>query len=151
MLLDDPGAADADYSSVRLIIYAGASIGLNLLRRALTEIGCDFLNFYGATETSAGVTFLLPDDHRLDDAARLKSCGRPLPLIDIKIADPDGNELPSWTGGRIPDQVAIVDHGATSTNRRRRLPRSATAGITRATAATGTTKGCSTSSTGSRT
>jgi acyl-CoA synthetase (AMP-forming)/AMP-acid ligase II len=94
MLLDDPGAADADYSSVRLVIYAGASISPTLLRRALTEIGCEFLNFYGATETSAGVTFLLPDDHRVDDAARLKSCGRPLPLIDIKIADPDGNELP---------------------------------------------------------
>jgi acyl-CoA synthetase (AMP-forming)/AMP-acid ligase II len=94
MLLDDPGAARADYSSVRLVIYAGASISPSLLRRAMTEIGCDFLNFYGATETSAGVTFLLPEDHRLDDAARLKSCGRPLPLIEMKVADPEGNELP---------------------------------------------------------
>src|SRR4029077_15538664 len=68
--------------------------GLNLLRRAMTEMTCDFMNFYGATETSAGVTFLLPEDHRLDDEARLQSCGRPLPLIDIKVADPDGNELP---------------------------------------------------------
>jgi acyl-CoA synthetase (AMP-forming)/AMP-acid ligase II len=94
MLLDDPGAAYADYSSVRLIVYAGASISLSLLTRALKEIACDFLNFYGATETSAGVTFLLPEDHRLDDATRLTSCGRPLPLVDIKVADPDGSELP---------------------------------------------------------
>jgi acyl-CoA synthetase (AMP-forming)/AMP-acid ligase II len=94
MLLDDPNAANADYSSVRLIIYAGASIGLNLLKRALSKMTCDFMNFYGATETSAGVTFLLPADHRLEDETRLQSCGRPLPLIDIKVADPDGNEVP---------------------------------------------------------
>ncbi|MDT5080284.1 MAG: hypothetical protein QOJ80_4921 [Mycobacterium sp.] len=94
MLLDDSGAARADYSSVRLVIYAGAPISLSLLKRALNEIACDFLNFYGATETSAGVTFLLPEDHRIDDEGRLKSCGRPLPLIDIKVADPDGKELP---------------------------------------------------------
>ncbi|MGO8962557.1 AMP-binding protein [Mycobacterium sp.] len=94
MLLDDPNAANADYSSVRLIIYAGASIGLNLLKRALSKMTCDFMNFYGATETSAGVTFLLPEDHRLEDETRLQSCGRPLPLVDIKVADPDGNEMP---------------------------------------------------------
>jgi acyl-CoA synthetase (AMP-forming)/AMP-acid ligase II len=94
MLLDDPNAANADYSSVRLIIYAGASIGLNLLKRALSTMTCDFMNFYGATETSAGVTFLLPEDHRLEDETRLQSCGRPLPLVDIKVADPDGNEVP---------------------------------------------------------
>jgi acyl-CoA synthetase (AMP-forming)/AMP-acid ligase II len=94
MLLDDPNAAHADYSSVRLIIYAGASIGLTLLKRALSEMTCDFMNFYGATETGAGVTFLLPEDHRLEDEGRLQSCGRALPLIDIKVADADGNELP---------------------------------------------------------
>jgi acyl-CoA synthetase (AMP-forming)/AMP-acid ligase II len=93
MLLDDAKAADADYSSVRLIIYAGASISASLLRRALIEISCDFLNFYGATETSAGVTFLLPEDHRLDDEARLRSCGRPLPLVEMKVVDPAGDEL----------------------------------------------------------
>jgi acyl-CoA synthetase (AMP-forming)/AMP-acid ligase II len=101
MLLDDPGAARADYSSVRLIVYAGASISLSLLTRALNEIGCDFLNFYGATETSAGVTFLLPEDHRLDDPTRLTSCGRPLPLVDIKVADPDGHDLPYGQVGEL--------------------------------------------------
>ncbi|MBJ7337540.1 long-chain-fatty-acid--CoA ligase [Mycolicibacterium sp.] len=94
MLLDDEKASEADYSSVRLIIYAGESISPSLLRRALTEIGCEFLNFYGATETSAGVTFLLPEDHRLDDEARLQSCGRPLPLVEMRVADTEGNELP---------------------------------------------------------
>lgn len=99
MLLDEPNNATADYSSVRLIIYAGASIGVELLRRALTEMTCEFLNFYGATETSAGVTFLLPQDHRIDDETTLKSCGRPLPLIEIKVTDPNGAELPDGQVG----------------------------------------------------
>jgi len=99
MLLDEPDNADADYSSVRLVIYAGAAMGVELLRRALTEMTCDFMNFYGATETSAGVTFLLPEDHRVEDEASLKSCGRPLPLVEIKVADPEGNELPDGQVG----------------------------------------------------
>lgn len=99
MLLDDPNTANADYSSVRLIIYAGASIGVELLRRALSEMTCEFMNFYGATETSAGVTFLLPQDHHLEDETSLKSCGRPLPLVEIKVADPDCNELPDGQVG----------------------------------------------------
>jgi acyl-CoA synthetase (AMP-forming)/AMP-acid ligase II len=99
MMLDDPAAADADYSSVRLMIYAGAAIGLSLLKRALTEIDCDFTNFYGATETSAGVTVLSAGDHRLEDEITLQSCGRPLPLVDIKVTDPDGGELPAGEVG----------------------------------------------------
>ena len=99
MMLDDPAAADADYSSVRLMVYAGAAIGLSLLKRALTEIDCDFTNFYGSTETSAGVTVLSPGDHRLEDEVRLQSCGRPLPLVEIKVIDPDGGELPAGEVG----------------------------------------------------
>lgn len=101
MLLDHPNAAQADYSSVRLVVYAGASIGGHLLKRALTEMRCDFLQFYGATETGAGVTFLLPEDHDLDNEAKLESCGRPLPLIDIKVADPEGNAVPDGEVGEL--------------------------------------------------
>lgn len=94
MLLDHPDAASADYSSVRLVVYAGSSISPFLLARAVREMKCDFLQFYGGTETGAGVTFLRPSDHKRDDETRLKSCGSPLPLITIKIVDADGNEVP---------------------------------------------------------
>ncbi len=92
-ILDHPDAANADYSSVRLVVYAGSSISAHLLARAIREMGCDFLQFYGATETSAGVTFLRPSDHHLDDENSLKSCGSPLPLIEIQVSDEFGNPV----------------------------------------------------------
>jgi acyl-CoA synthetase (AMP-forming)/AMP-acid ligase II len=93
MLLDHPDAASADYSSVRLVVYAGSSISPFLLQRAINEMGCDFLQFYGGTETSAGVTFLRPADHKMNDENRLTSCGGPLPLVDIRVVDADGNDV----------------------------------------------------------
>ena len=98
-ILDHPDAADADYSSVRLVVYAGSSISAHLLGRAIREMGCDFLQFYGATETSAGVTFLRPSDHHLDDENSLKSCGSPLPLIEIQVSDEHGNPVPDGEVG----------------------------------------------------
>ncbi|WP_293389794.1 AMP-binding protein, partial [Nevskia sp.] len=99
MLMDHPDAASADYSSVRALIYAGSGIGKHLLSRAIQAIGCEFIQFYGATETASGVTFLRPADHRLDDEAALASCGSPLPLIEIKVMDAEGREVPDGTVG----------------------------------------------------
>lgn len=99
MMLDHPDAASADFSSVRVVVYAGSSIGVPLLERALAELQCDFIQFYGATETGAGVTFLRPEDHRRGD--RLDSCGSPLPLVEIRVVDPLGAELPEGEVGEL--------------------------------------------------
>lgn len=99
MILDHPDAKDADFSSLRLVMYAGSAISSTLLRRALLEMGCQFMQFYGATESSGAITLLRPEQHDVDNEERLKSCGTPLPLIEIKIMDPDGNEVPQGEGG----------------------------------------------------
>ncbi|MCX7069630.1 MAG: long-chain-fatty-acid--CoA ligase [Gammaproteobacteria bacterium] len=99
MLLNHPEAANADFSSVRVVIYAGSGIAPHTLTRALNEIKCDFIQFYGATETACGITFLRPADHNVRNETRLKSCGSTLPLIEIKVADADGNEVPVGTVG----------------------------------------------------
>lgn len=95
MMLDQPGTAD--FSSTRVVVYAGASMPLPLLKRALTRMDCDFIQFYGATETGAGITFLRPEQHR--QGVKLESCGSPLPLVEIKVADPTGQEVPDGTVG----------------------------------------------------
>ncbi|MFT3792313.1 MAG: long-chain-fatty-acid--CoA ligase [Rudaea sp.] len=94
MVLDHPTAKTADFSSLRLVMYASSPINAQLLKRGLIEMKCHFMQFYGATESCGAMTILRPEEHDLVNEERLKSCGRPLPLIDFRIVDAAGNELP---------------------------------------------------------
>jgi acyl-CoA synthetase (AMP-forming)/AMP-acid ligase II len=101
MVLDHPNAKTADLSSLRLIMYAGSPISAALLKRAMKEIPSQFMQFYGATESGGAMSILRPEQHDLQNEARLKSCGTPLPLIDFRILDEQGNELPDGQTGEI--------------------------------------------------
>lgn len=94
MMLDHPSAKDTDFSSVRLTMYAGSPINAQLLKRALVEMKCEFMQFYGATESLGAITILRPAQHDLVDDKKLKSCGTPLPLMEIRVTDGQGNALP---------------------------------------------------------
>lgn len=101
MMLDHPGAKTADFSSLRLIMYAGSPISATLLKRAMTELPSQFMQFYGATESGGAMSILRPEQHDLQNEATLKSCGTPLPLIDFRIVDEQGQELPDGQTGEI--------------------------------------------------
>jgi acyl-CoA synthetase (AMP-forming)/AMP-acid ligase II len=101
LMLDHPDAASTDFGSVRLTMYAGSPISLGLIKRAMSVMPGQFMQFYGHTETSGAVSLLRPDEHRLDDEQKLKSCGRPLPLIQMKIAGADGAEAPIGQPGEL--------------------------------------------------
>jgi acyl-CoA synthetase (AMP-forming)/AMP-acid ligase II len=68
-----------------------------------------FVNAFGQTETTATVTMLLPEDHRLEGPPpeverklrRLSSIGRPLPDVEVKIVDRQGVEVPGGEIGEI--------------------------------------------------
>ncbi len=91
-LEEDP---DLDVSSLRHLAYGGSRMPTPILERALTLFpNAEFVNAYGLTETSSTVCILGPDDHRAaqhsDDAtvrARLGSVGRPVPGVEVRIAD----------------------------------------------------------------
>ena len=80
--------------SLQRIIYGAAPIGETILRRALAAFGCDFIHAYGMTETSGTVVTLPPEDHDPDgpQAQRLRSCGKPLPWVDLALTDPATGE-----------------------------------------------------------
>jgi acyl-CoA synthetase (AMP-forming)/AMP-acid ligase II len=94
MILDHPAAKDTDFSSVRLTMYAGSPINAQLLKRALAEMKCEFMQFYGATESLGAITLLRPSQHDLVNEQKLKACGTPLPLTEVRITDPMGQEVP---------------------------------------------------------
>ncbi|MGE0487087.1 MAG: long-chain-fatty-acid--CoA ligase [Gammaproteobacteria bacterium] len=101
MLLDHPGADEADFSSLRMVMYAGSPISLGLIKRAIAAMPCEFMQFYGATETSGAVTLLRPNEHDLGNEQKLRACGRPLPLIDLRIVDENGEDVADGEPGEL--------------------------------------------------
>jgi acyl-CoA synthetase (AMP-forming)/AMP-acid ligase II len=100
MLLDHGSTNPDDFSSLRRMLYAGSPIGQRTLQQALNIFGCDFVQFYGTTETFI-ITLLRPEQHRLDNPDLLKSCGQPMPGVDLRIVDPNGRDLASGAAGEV--------------------------------------------------
>jgi acyl-CoA synthetase (AMP-forming)/AMP-acid ligase II len=103
MLLDHPDAATTDFSSLRLTLYAGSPISLGLIKRAIAAMPCQFMQFYGSTEAGGASSILRPNEHDLEDEAKLQSCGRPLPLVDFRIVDGEGKDV----GVGVPGELLI--------------------------------------------
>ena len=90
MLLGVPGAADRDYSALRSIAYGASPITTPVLKSALRTFGCSLYGIYGLTESTGGVIQLDPADHDPGGPREhlLRSAGRPLPWVELRIVDP---------------------------------------------------------------
>lgn len=90
MLVDSPSLSGADLSSLRRIAYGAAPMGETQLLKAMELFGCDFMGVYGMTETAGTVIALDPADHDPGGprAGLLRSVGRPMPWLDVRIVDP---------------------------------------------------------------
>ena len=99
MLLDHKSEQPADFSSLRRILYAGSPIGQHTLQQALDTFGCDFVQFYGTTETFI-ITLLRPDQHRVDNPDLLKSCGQPMPGVELR-SWTERRDLPAGEAGEV--------------------------------------------------
>ncbi|NUR76768.1 MAG: long-chain-fatty-acid--CoA ligase [Thermoleophilia bacterium] len=91
LLTGVPGAADRDYSALRSIAYGASPITTPVLKAALRTFGCSFFGVYGLTESTGGVVHLEPRDHDPDGprAHLLRSAGKPLPWVELRVVDPD--------------------------------------------------------------
>ena len=111
MLLDHPAAAVTDFSSIRLTLYAGSPISLGLIKRAITVMPGQFMQFYGSTEAGGATCLLRPSEHDLDDEGKLQSCGRPLPLIELRIVDAQGDDVPEGERGELLIRQPSITQG----------------------------------------
>ncbi len=110
-VIDEPDFASADLSSLTNLAYGGAPMPIQVIRRAIEMFPktVGFVNAYGQTETTSSLTILGPDDHRIEGTTeevelklkRLNSIGKPLPDVEIKVRDDDGNLLPDGQVGEI--------------------------------------------------
>ena len=94
-------AEPRDTSSLRLVAHGGSPIATEVVRRAHAAFPtAEFVHVYGMTEGSPLVTGLRDEQDLLDDD-RGRSCGKPLIGVQVRIVDPDGNEVPTGEVGEL--------------------------------------------------
>lgn len=103
MILDHPDLDKYDISSLESLLYAASPMPEALLKKGLSIWGPIFTQMYGLSESSTLCICLPKDDHRLINgngfAERLRSIGRPIPTVEVKIVDEDGNEIEADSEG----------------------------------------------------
>ncbi len=100
MLVDEPSIAEFDLSSVGHLLYGASPISeavLERARKAFTSAG--FTQAYGMTELSPVATLLSPADH--DNPVLRRAAGRAAPHVEVRIVDPDDNEVPRGEVGEV--------------------------------------------------
>lgn len=106
MLVDAPQVTDADLSSVRHVVYGASPISEAVLSKARATISnASFTQSYGMTELAPVATLLTAEDHQ--DPTLARSCGRPAAHAEMRIVDPDDNELPR---GEVGEIIVCGDH-----------------------------------------
>lgn len=100
MLVDDPAVAEHDMSSLMHLVYGASPISEAVLERARKVFpAAGFTQAYGMTELSPCATLLTPADH--EDPSLRRSAGRAAPHAEVRIVDPDDNEVPRGEVGEI--------------------------------------------------
>lgn len=104
VLLDSDALDGADTSSLRSIVYGGAPIPLTRLQQGLDRIGPVFIQVYGSSEAPMALTTLHRDEHLLVDGkapARLRSAGREILNVEVRVVDPEMQTLPPGEVGEV--------------------------------------------------
>jgi fatty-acyl-CoA synthase len=92
-----------DFLSLQTILYGAAPITESRLKQGLEIFGPVFTQLYGQTEAPNFISRLKKSDHILsgDKAKRLRSCGQPVAMSQVRIVDENGNEVPALVEGEI--------------------------------------------------
>lgn len=107
MELNDPAAHDADFSSLRTGIIAGSPCPESIIKKIHSQMGCNIIASYGATETAAGVTYT--DLH--NKPAALNTVGRAIEGTEIKIVDENRKNVPAGTVGELACRGKGISRG----------------------------------------
>lgn len=106
-LLLDHGAS-AETAGIREIMFGGSQMMLPLAERLLAAFpGAGLRNIYGMTEAGPSGTTLAPDDA----IRKLSTVGVPMPGVEVRVLDPEGNEVAVGTPGEITLRTAGLMEG----------------------------------------
>ena len=99
-IIDHPDLPTTDVSSLRIISTGGTTIPVSLIEdmRACMGAGTEVQSGYGLTETAGSVSVTAADDPAEVIATTV---GHPLRTLEVRILNPDHNELPRGEVGEI--------------------------------------------------
>ena len=116
MFTESADTARHDLTSLRKLFYGSSPMPLEWVR-AVCDLfpGVELHHCYGLTETSPMLTILDTASVRRSlesgDASLLKSAGRPLPAVEMRIIDDDGRPLSPGQAGEIVVRGPNVSEG----------------------------------------
>jgi acyl-CoA synthetase (AMP-forming)/AMP-acid ligase II len=98
-MLNHPDLASFDLSSLRLAVTGAASIPVELIVRMRKDLPFEtVVTGYGLTEATGIATMCRHDD---DADTIAKTAGRPIPGVEVIVADDEGNEVGTGAPGEV--------------------------------------------------
>ena len=99
-LISHPDSITTDFSSLEFVVYGASPIAESTIVKAREIMKCDLYQVYGLTETTGAITMMMPDDHN-PERGKLRSCGKALKGVELKVIDDDGNDLETGEIGEV--------------------------------------------------
>jgi len=96
MILQHPDLKGFDLSSLEGIIFAGSPLPESILKGVWENVTPNVYEYYGLQETAVLVA-VTPEVKR----EKKGSCGAPVPIIDVRIVDGDGNYVQTGEIGEV--------------------------------------------------
>ena len=98
-LLTNRERTPVDVSSLRLAVTGAASVPVTLIERMRSELGFrTVITGYGLTESTGCVSMCRAGDSPERIA---RTCGAPLPGVEVRVVDESGDEVPRETEGEL--------------------------------------------------
>ena len=105
-ILAQPDIKNYDFSSLRALVFAGSPLPSSIRDNVKKLICPNMYEYYGLQETGVVVLAKPADKDRKPD-----SVGQPIYTAEIRIVDPDGNELPQGQRGEVIMQSPAATAG----------------------------------------
>lgn len=104
-LVEHPGAATADLTNLKTVVYGGGPMYVENLKEAMQRFGNRFVQIYGQGESPMTITALSKAEHANRShpsyEARLASTGRAQTVVEVRIAGEGDRPLPPGELGEI--------------------------------------------------
>lgn len=116
LTLQEPEFDRFDLRRLRLVFYGSAPMAVEWIKRAMEKLpNTGLQQLYGLTETSPILTTLTAEEHRHALATGrhelLRSVGKPVVHVDLRIVDDRGRELPRGEVGEVAVRGPNVTQG----------------------------------------